>query len=422
MPIIMLTTRRPPDIPDWPSPPSIPYSPSLMPKDTAQVTTYILTQFEHLIRLSFFQPAYYQFTQFRDAIGCRLQHSDTALWTKYLACKIFESALDGTSQRKMPIYHRSLQNIELRLRSTPDQNLTVAESYNRLAGVLEVAFMKLMFSRGMSAYQLLRDEVPTFLQLVFTDPTLWPDPTNFSSISLARVLASTNYELSRFILLDALHSMALGLPQVIEYDTSTPPLHLGIWPSEWVHGCPIDLQFALVEINKRCNARIRVAPEPDWRPIEDRIKSWKPAVHALSGDDSWKTVATMVVQESWRHTLLIYLYMGVCGVKSDDDRVQASVQQVFQLIGSVDSFQTPSLSIHFLAQYLIAGACARSENQRDIAHKKLASAFHNAVWLIRGSDFVPVLDHLWHGAAANGQPIRWSDYVHSRQVMLPVPS
>lgn len=39
---------------------------------------------------------------------------------------------------------------------------------------------------------------------------------------------------------------------------------------------------------------------------------------------------------------------------------------------------------------------------------------------MRGVDFVPVLDHLWHGAAVNGRPIKWSDYMRSREIMLPV--
>lgn len=36
----------------------------------------------------------------------------------------------------------------------------------------------------------------------------------------------------------------------------------------------------------------------------------------------------------------------------------------------------------------------------------------------RGSDFVPVLDHLWHGAGAGGRPIRWSDYIASHQSVI----
>lgn len=41
-------------------------------------------------------------------------------------------------------------------------------------------------------------------------------------------------------------------------------------------------------------------------------------------------------------------------------------------------------------------------------------------WLLRSVEFVPVLDDLWHGAAANGRPIKWSDYVRSREKVLPV--
>lgn len=46
--------------------------------------------------------------------------------------------------------------------------------------------------------------------------------------------------------------------------------------------------------------------------------------------------------------------------------------------------------------------------------------FENGLWLLHGVEFVPVLDHLWHGVAADGRPIRWSDYMASRQVALPI--
>jgi hypothetical protein len=166
-----------------------------------------------------------------------------------------------------------------------------------------------MFTDRINTYQLLRNTAPTFLQIVFTDSTLWPNRQDFTHVSLAHVLASTLYELGRFVLLDSVYSMAYALPQVIEYDTSIPPFQTEIQPVEWVHGCPIELQFALVEINARCNAQNRVGPEPDWQPIERRIKSWQPMARTLPGNESWKAVALLAVQEGWRHTLLIYLYM-----------------------------------------------------------------------------------------------------------------
>ena len=41
-------------------------------------------------------------------------------------------------------------------------------------------------------------------------------------------------------------------------------------------------------------------------------------------------------------------------------------------------------------------------------------------WILRGSDFVPVLDHLWDGAGTGGRPVKWNDYMRSREAMLPV--
>jgi hypothetical protein len=160
----------------------------------------------------------------------------------------------------------------------------------------------------MNAYQLLRNTAPIFLQIAFEEPALWPNPHNYAAISLAHIFASTRYELGHFVLMDSLCSLTYGLPQVIEYDTSILPSDVDIHPVEWVHGCPTEFQIALVNINARFH-QTRVGPEPDWRPIEHLIKSWQPAVQTSAEGESWQAVARLAVQESWRHTLLIYLYM-----------------------------------------------------------------------------------------------------------------
>ncbi|KAG8744453.1 hypothetical protein FRC10_010123 [Ceratobasidium sp. 414] len=317
-----------------------------------------MLQYERLLDLSFLTPAVKQYSLLREALAWYLQYSDENRWANLLGCKIFECIVDGTSRQKLGLYVCQLQGLDQRLRSTPDLHFTPSESYNLLAATLQVSFLKIMFVNGTSTYQILHQTAPIFLQLVFANPSLWLDPTDLTSLSLAHVLASAHYELGRFVLVDALYSMTYGLPQVIEYDTSAPPFMSDVQPVEWVYGCPVVLKMALVDINKRCNARNRVRPEPDWRPIEYRIKSWVPAVYAAPSDETWKSIARLAVHESWRHTLLIYLYMGVCGVKSDDYRVQASVRQVFQLTNSIKGFERPLVDIHFLAQYLIARVLA----------------------------------------------------------------
>ncbi|KAH7335981.1 hypothetical protein B0J17DRAFT_719646 [Rhizoctonia solani] len=110
----------------------------------------------------------------------------------------------------------------------------------------------------------------------------------------------------------------------------------------------------------------------------------------------------------------------VCGASSGDVRVQSAVRQAFQLfkVGEKEG----NLEIHFMFQYLIAGICTYSEKQRAFVRERLLSASDHERWLLPGCEFVPVLDHLWHGAAANGQSFRWSDYIKSRQFALPIPT
>jgi hypothetical protein len=102
--------------------------------------------------------------------------------------------------------------------------------------------------------------------------------------------------------------MMYGVPQTVEYDTSVPPLEGDTHPVEWMHGCPAKLQLIMVDINIR-RAWNRIGPAPDWRGLEHRLLSWQPPVSTVPGEESWRAIARLAVQESWRHALLIYLYM-----------------------------------------------------------------------------------------------------------------
>jgi hypothetical protein len=58
----------------------------------------------------------------------------------FMGCKIFESVLDGTCKQKLDLYNRWIKRFEQQLRPNPEQNITPADSQNRLAGILEVRF------------------------------------------------------------------------------------------------------------------------------------------------------------------------------------------------------------------------------------------------------------------------------------------
>jgi hypothetical protein len=50
----------------------------------------------------------------------------------------------------------------------------------------------------------------------------------------------------------------------------------------------------------------------EWVGLEMRTMAWEPRIAPITGEDSFEVVARLAVQESWRHTVLIYIYMVSC--------------------------------------------------------------------------------------------------------------
>ncbi|CEL54148.1 hypothetical protein RSOLAG1IB_06859 [Rhizoctonia solani AG-1 IB] len=383
-----------------------------------QSIRYVLSLYERVLDSVYFKPKDHEVTLVRNMVVTRIQASSIARCTVLLAAKMAESMLNGNSSDTRTTFRNSVHRFEAQLRTVKSKHPNPIEIRYLLSGFLEVAFLKMRVSNGYNTYLLLRNAAPTFLEIVYSDSNLWPDPNGPPMVCMSKVISSTRFELGHFVLTDVLCSMAYGVPQVVDYETTTRTRSAEIHPIEWIHCCPHEFQICIAEMNRRC-ATSYVAP--DWHVIEHRLLSYKVPLIPMDHAESWKTIARVAVVESWRQTLLIYLYMAVCGVSSDDTRVQSAVRQTFQLFEVVKRQEPPKVNVHFMFQYLIAGACTRSEKQRALARERLLDSFDNECWILPGCEMVPVLDHLWHGAAANGQPVRWSDYIMSRQIALPIP-
>lgn len=382
----------------------------------ANVIKYVLTQYKRLAAHSYFKLAHHQVAKMREAVLCRLHMSDATRWATYLGAKMYESLLEGAILEKTIEYDFWLRKYEQELYSTPTSALTNKQLQDRLSQALEIGFLKLRLNKNFYLPELLHSCAPTFFQIALSDPTLWPSESSFMAVSVSHIFGSNRYELGHYIHLDTCCMIVYAVPLTLQYDTSCSPFNTEIHPVEWIHGCPVEFHIAFIEINARCALGYVT---PDWQDIERRIKSWQPRQYNPTGE-ACKDVTRLAVQESWRQLLLVYLYMALCGVASDDPRVQSAVTQIFQILGTVKRQDPPKIGIHFLIQYLVAGACTPSEKRRALVRFRMLDKFENNLWLLHGADFVPVLDHLWHGAAANGRPIRWSDYMASRQIALPV--
>ncbi|KAF8594951.1 hypothetical protein BDV93DRAFT_122702 [Ceratobasidium sp. AG-I] len=270
-------------------------------------------------------------------------------------------------------------------------------------------------------------------------------------------------------------ALGLGIPPLLVYETTPQVAEAfeGDRLLEWVHGCPAEILLVVARVNAWRAAKwlednsLSVGGSPgssgasesgkldegEWRTAEKILKTWKPTIEEIDG--SANLVTRLAVQESWRQGVLIYLYMGICGVGSDDVRVQMCVKQVVQLARTVEEgarlephlfipcLIVRPLSLSALLPHIIlvtlvslvpipfshslnlfdpiqAATAARHESHRALLRTKLRASRNEHIWILRGIDFVPVLDYLWHSTGAGGAPVRWDDYVRARVATLPI--
>ncbi|KAH7341243.1 hypothetical protein B0J17DRAFT_703919 [Rhizoctonia solani] len=164
-------------------------------------------------------------------------------------------------------------------------------------------------------------------------------------------ISTINYNgLDRFTIADVTISFLTGLPQLVSWDPTFLPglVHFG-W-EEWLPACPVMFVLVLCRINM-WRQRDQVTRDPnEWRRCEKDIKEWRPDCHcARDPSQSWRTIGRLSVQEALRHMVLIYLYMGMRGSKSDDHEVQVSCQQIVKLCKLVDANPNMAVHLHFPA-------------------------------------------------------------------------
>ncbi|KAJ1305334.1 hypothetical protein OPQ81_000350 [Rhizoctonia solani] len=431
----LFATRSTPDAPVTPlsmlrkiinSQAQLPYSlvdPMKTFLNSSWIVDYILEKSDKYLEQWYFRPVNYPRKRSQEAVVMRLNTSPITRWLSLVAMSIFEAFSTGdTSQDRIHITW--IGYIEGCLMRELARELAPRQTQDRHSDSLHVAIMKTKIIHSSSTYQILRNMTPTFLQVAYSEPKIWPNGCDPAYIPLSNILGSESHELAYFALIDCTYSMASGLPQQVEYDTTVyeHPIVPSGRPSsdashQWAHSSPSEFQLVLADINA---CRDKSPAARDWRDIEEWLVTWQSRPTNFEFTQPWMKIAWYAVQESWRLALLTYLYIAVCGISSDDPRIQSYIKQILQVVGTVKKQGSSDANMSFFVQYLMVGICARNEAHRKIARDKLCASNETKLWLLRASDFVPVLDHLWHGAAADGRPIKWSDYMHSREVAITV--
>ncbi|CAE6436558.1 unnamed protein product [Rhizoctonia solani] len=418
--------------------PSSPSNPIMAYLNGPEFESYVVSHFYRMMDYAYFKPVQDQADQLQSMICSRLRNSHLSQWIMLICARICEDIIDG-DRSQTGLHIRSIGDIEATLWTRLCQDPTPREAEDLRGDWLEVSLLKTALGGGSNAYVVLRKAAPTFLQATYSLPDLWSNNSDPAFIPFVNIVGSEHHTLSSFILIDCTCAMMFGLPQQVEYDTNIGQIPKGFLSNEWAHSSPLEFQVLLADINA---CRDKSPKARDWREIEYTLVHWETQV--LRNDavwESWMAIAWLAVQESWRLALLAYLYLAVCGLPSDDPHIQTCITQILQVVGTVKKHESPDINVPFLIQYLIVGICARSEKQRKITRNKFSNVgicarsekqrkitrnkFSNVTetkfWMIRGEDFVPVLDHLWHGAGSGGRPVTWADYVRSREAVLPIP-
>ncbi|CUA68593.1 hypothetical protein RSOLAG22IIIB_07967 [Rhizoctonia solani] len=349
------------------------------------------------------------------SISALLAAPKSTIWALYLSAWLFQ-AVDGNMDSTMVSrYIKWLDKLEQEFGCACRINSSLGNVVSWLNTQLTVVFIKFTTVGSSSGYLALQKALPAFLRLVADDSSLHVEhPGGDLVTSFPRTLGTPQYILQRFVLYDTIASLLLATSPLVEYGYEgecDPASH----SLEWVHGIPVAFIGIISQVNS-WRAGSRFASLADWQELEMRVLGWRSQPAPTEGERCIDTRIKLAIQEGWRHVTLIYIYMGMCGVSSHDERVQESISEIIRLGDAMDNLP---IGVHILPHCVIVGLAAKYEKHRAIIHKKLLSFKGNRVWLFHGLDFARILEHLWYGVGAGGAPITWDDYVQSRRAVVP---
>ncbi|KAF8754810.1 hypothetical protein RHS01_05927 [Rhizoctonia solani] len=393
--------------------PHLPSDPTMAILSSPQFEDYILLNFGRMLDLSYFKPVKDQKQAMFKMTIARLRTSPITRWFALLDTKLCASVIEGTLQPQL--YIDWIRDLEIIVKNKLVQDSPSKETRILLANWL---------SDRISPQPNRNSSPPEHSAHILADhillPELWPENADLTCIPLVSIATSKYHELSMFVAMDCTSAVAFGVPQQVEYDVSCSPL--SNTPS--------------ARMDPRHPDRVSRPPRRDQRlsrrvPARARVERYRARARDLDGPPHPARRDVGVVDgrcvaccpgKLEAHALGVSLPRCVwCFLGRP--RVQMCVSQILQVIGTVKKHESPHASIPFFIQYLIAskvGICASREKHRWIVRNKMLNKTETKFWKVQVEEFVPVLEHLWHGAGSGGRPVRWCDYVYSREVVIPI--
>ncbi|CAE6504763.1 unnamed protein product [Rhizoctonia solani] len=185
---------------------------------------------------------------------------------------------------------------------------------------------------------------------------LCPGPPN-SPIDLHSLLQHPLSCLQRYAKTDIVSSIITDMPMLLRYETVVPDSH----PSnsyasiqsdgiiQWLYGIPNQLLMLL--------AKIKTMRQDGFKPNEEMVTSLEREIRELrpyggSSSERFLAIMQLLVQECWRQTAYVYLYMAVCGDACDTPRVKEALKRYINLLNRTQPGRLPDefliLTLHLM--------------------------------------------------------------------------
>ncbi|CUA70995.1 Lanosterol synthase [Rhizoctonia solani] len=234
-----------------------------------------------------------------------------------------------------------------------------------------------------------------------------PDPLN-QFINLPTLFATTNPIFQVYIMMDVLLGMLTVRPMFFRYTVRfTPEAPEPLFSRADVHslrcafGIPDRLVMAFAYMNGLFEDFGSYVPKHITDELEEDIKRMEPIVGVST--EPFLMVGRMVVQEAWFQAALIYLYMGLRGCDSTDERVVLVRSRFIKLLASTKPRRSMDLFLVF--PLVILGVATESLEERNMIRRRMLGVPECARPGRMGNDFVRILEDMW----SKHRPIMWSD-------------
>ncbi|CAE6493030.1 unnamed protein product [Rhizoctonia solani] len=379
---------------------------------------YVLESYATWIRRTAFEPKKVA-PQARDLILKQFGDSEDAQWIITTLAQVVRTLAESTTwgddleSLKNLNYQPAVRALRERIHqkineilshSGPLSEQDLSNAYKTLGNVMEITSIYYTTASLMEALELMRMAAPLFRFLCLDPPE--------TLIRLQPLLLQPITSLRHYAIVDIFSCVAIERKMFFHYDTSydsnQPQLMIQFSAEpglQWLHGIPNTIVIAFARINMM---REQGYAEPQAvAEIESMLRCFV-AIPSVSSDP-FLTVARVMVQECWRQTAYLYLYMGACNLNADDPRVKKALSKFMSLLRGTRKGHTPDAFL--MMNCMVGGIAARNNYDREIIRHRMLNSERFKFPGAQGNIAVMILEYLWLRSDGERRPAVWGDWV-----------